>query len=125
MILRSFRAMFSRTITVFDKIIDGSLPSKRVFEDEEFYAFEDIDPQAPTHILIIPKIKGRLTGISKAEAEDGDLLGRLLLTAKKIADEKKLGGYRLVINEGKEGGQSVDHLHLHLIGGRNMKWPPG
>ena len=124
MIGNSLRRFFSQT-TIFDKILAKQIPSKAVFEDSEVYAFEDSQPQAPVHILVIPKVKNHLTGISQALENDQALLGKLLVTCANIAKEKGLTGYRLVINEGKEGCQSVPHLHVHLIGGRQMKWPPG
>jgi len=111
--------------TIFGKILRGEIPSKPVYSDDEYYAFADIRPQAPTHILIIPRKP--IPKISDATDEDRMLLGGLMLKANEIA--RKLGiaddGYRLVINCGKHGGQDVYHLHLHLLGGRQMAWPPG
>ncbi len=93
-------------------------------EDERCLAFKDVAPQAPTHLLVIPKKP--ITGISAAAEEDEALLGHLMLTARKVASEAGLGnGYRLVVNDGKEGAQSVYHLHIHVLGGRQMSWPPG
>ncbi len=111
--------------TLFTKIIRGDIPSTEVYSDEEFYAFRDINPCAPTHILIVPRKP--LPSIAEAKEEDATMLGRLLLTAAKIARQEGLSenGYRLVINMGDWGGQTVFHLHLHLIGGREMGWPPG
>jgi histidine triad (HIT) family protein len=107
---------------LFCKIAAGSIPSRRVFEDEIAFAIQDIKPQGPVHVLIIPKEHMR----SLAEADDKDLLGHLLYVARSVAEEHKLNkGYRVVINTGEDGGQTVDHLHLHVIGGRAMHWPPG
>jgi histidine triad (HIT) family protein len=109
---------------IFCKIVKGEIPSKRVFEDEFSLAFHDIEPKAPTHILVIPK--KHVASLAEAGPADEALLGRLLLTAAEIAREQQLGrGYRVVISTGPEGGQTVDHLHLHVIGGRQMNWPPG
>ncbi|XP_042879434.1 uncharacterized HIT-like protein Synpcc7942_1390 isoform X2 [Penaeus japonicus] len=110
--------------TIFDKIIDKSIPADIVYEDEKCLAFRDISPQAPTHILVIPK--KRLAMLTDATEEDNALLGHLLLTANKVAAQEKLdNGFRIVINNGKDGAQSVYHLHLHILGGRQMSWPPG
>lgn len=109
---------------IFCKIAAGVIPSKKVWEDDAVYAFHDIEPKAPTHILVIPK--KHVASLEHAEADDAALLGRLLLAAAAIAREHGLGkGYRVVISTGPEGGQTVDHLHLHLLGGRQMHWPPG
>ncbi|KAL5741602.1 hypothetical protein ACOSP7_028334 [Xanthoceras sorbifolium] len=119
-------AVPSDSPTIFDKIINKEIPSKVVYEDDKVLAFRDIAPQAPTHILIIPKVKDGLTGLSKAEERHCDILGRLLYTAKLIAKQEGLEeGYRIVINDGPNGCQSVYHLHVHLLGGRQMNWPPG
>jgi histidine triad (HIT) family protein len=97
-----------------------------VFEDDFVFAFRDINPAAPTHILIIPKHKDGLTGISQAQEKHEAILGKLLLAAAKIAKQENLGhGYRLVINDGVHGGQEVPHLHVHLLGGKQFGWPPG
>ena len=109
---------------LFCKIAAGTIPAKKVYEDEETLAFSDINPQAPTHVLVIPK--RHINSHAHALDEDAVLLGRLLATAGEIAREQKLdNGYRLVINTGPDGGQTVDHLHVHLLGGRPMHWPPG
>ncbi|PIA48609.1 hypothetical protein AQUCO_01400888v1 [Aquilegia coerulea] len=112
--------------TIFDKIINKEIPSKVVFEDDKVLAFRDIAPQAPTHIIIIPKVKDGLTGLSKAEERHTEILGHLLYTAKLIAKQEGLAdGFRIVINDGPSGCQSVYHIHVHLLGGRQMNWPPG
>ena len=111
--------------TIFSKIIRKEIPADIVFEDDEVLAFRDINPQAPVHILVVPKKP--ITGIAAARDEDGTILGRLLLAARDIAAREGLneGGYRLVINNGERAGQSVFHLHLHILGGRGFIWPPG
>jgi histidine triad (HIT) family protein len=110
--------------TIFSKIIRKEIPADIVYEDDLTIAFRDIAPQAPVHILVIPKKP--LPQLAAAESEDHALMGHLLLTAKRVAQEVGLdNGYRLVINNGADGGQTVDHLHLHILGGRPMKWPPG
>ena len=115
---------------IFCKIVRGEIPSNKVYEDEQTYAFHDINPVAPVHILIIPK--KHILGIQELREEDECLVGHMFTVARKIAQEQGLtpdeelnGGYRLVFNVGKDAGQSVFHLHLHLIGGRQMGWPPG
>ncbi len=111
---------------LFCKIVSGEIPARKVFEDEVAIAFHDIHPQAPVHLLILPrKHVASLAQLAGTE-EDRNLLGHLLDAVKRIADEQHLGhGYRTVINTGADGGQTVDHLHLHLLGGRAMGWPPG
>lgn len=110
--------------TLFSKIIRREIPADIVYEDDLALAFKDISPQAPVHILIIPKKP--LPQLAAAESEDHALMGHLLLTAKRVAKLAGLkNGYRLVINNGSDGGQTVDHLHLHILGGRQMQWPPG
>jgi histidine triad (HIT) family protein len=98
-----------------------------VYEDELVYAFRDIAPTAPSHIVIVPKVRGRLSQLSKATEEDKPLLGHLMWAAAEVARREGLGesGFRIVINDGKQGCQSVYHLHLHLIGGKQLSWPPG
>ncbi len=109
---------------LFCKINRKEIPAKLVYEDEETFAFEDIQPQAPTHILICPR--KHLVSLTEAAADDAAMLGRLQLIAAKLAVERKLtDGYRTVINNGRGAGQSVFHLHLHLLGGRAFRWPPG
>lgn len=109
---------------LFCKIIAGEIPAKKVYEDEHALAFEDINPQGPTHVLIIPK--KHIRGLKEAQAEDAELIGRLHLAAAQIGRQRGIEeGYRTVLNVGPKSGQSVFHMHLHLIGGRDMKWPPG
>ncbi len=110
---------------LFCKIIRKEIPAKIVHEDEVCIAFEDLNPQAPIHILLIPR--KHIRGLDGAAEEDATALGHLLLTAAKIASEKGFaeGGYRTVFNTGAGAGQTVFHIHLHLLGGRNFSWPPG
>ena len=111
-------------MTLFDKIIDREIPADIVYEDDRALAFRDIAPQAPTHVLVIPK--KRIRSIADAQDDDGDLLGHLMLVARNVAKSEGLAtGYRIVTNIGGDGGQSVDHLHLHVLGGRQLTWPPG
>ncbi|XP_073305386.1 adenylylsulfatase HINT1 [Primulina huaijiensis] len=119
-------AVPSDSPTIFDKIINKEIPANIVFEDEKVLAFRDIAPQAPIHIVIVPKVIDGLTGISKAEEKHCEILGYLLYAAKLVAKKEGLeDGFRLVINDGPKGCQSVYHLHIHLLGGRQMNWPPG
>jgi histidine triad (HIT) family protein len=109
---------------LFCKIIAGQIPSKKVYEDEKAYAFHDINGQAPTHVLIVPK--KHIRGLKEATEEDAELLGYCQIVAAKIARERGIeDGYRTVYNVGARAGQSVFHLHLHLLGGRDLRWPPG
>lgn len=110
--------------TVFKKIIDGEIPAEIVFEDDLCLAFRDVSPQAPTHVLIIPKREIR--SLAELEDEDQSLIGHLMLVTRKLAAD--LGhdeGFRTVINTGDGGGQTVPHLHIHLMAGRSLSWPPG
>ena len=110
--------------TLFGKIIRREIPADIVYEDELCLAFRDINPQAPTHILLIPKKE--IARLSDAGEEDRALLGHLMVTAGKIARQLGVGdAFRLVVNNGAEAGQSVFHLHLHVLGGRKLRWPPG
>lgn len=111
--------------TIFEKIIDREIPSTIEYEDESVIAFRDVTPQAPIHILIVPK--KRIVSINDCKDEDAALLGELLLTAKKLAKKLKIddNGYRLVVNTGKDAGQTVFHLHIHFLAGRDLNWPPG
>jgi len=110
--------------TIFKRIIDKEIPAKIVYEDDQCLAFQDVNPQAPTHVLLIPKKE--IPSLDRLSSEDQMLLGHLLLVIRNLAEQLKLsGGYRLVVNCGPDAGQTVDHLHLHLLGGRSLKWPPG
>jgi histidine triad (HIT) family protein len=110
--------------TIFSKIIDKEIPADIVYEDDLVLAFRDIAPQAPVHILVIPKKP--ILNLKYVESEDQELLGHLLLSVKKVAQQQGLAnGYRVVINNGQDAGQTVDHLHLHILAGRSLQWPPG
>lgn len=110
--------------TIFQKIFDGEIPSEMAYEDELCGAFYDIAPQAPTHILVVPR--KLIPSISEMEDGDAAIVGHLFEVAKKVAEDQGLkNGYRLVINNGVDGQQSVPHLHVHILGGRSMSWPPG
>lgn len=113
------------TNCIFCKIARGDIPSTTVHEDEDLLAFRDTNPQAPTHVLVIPR--GHVVSMNELGDGDQDLAGRLLLAARRVAAAEGLAedGYRLVINTGGDGGQTVHHLHLHVLGGRAMSWPPG
>jgi histidine triad (HIT) family protein len=111
------------TDTIFSKIIRREIPAQIVYEDDQALAFRDVYPQAPVHILVIPKKP--IPKLSEADATDQALLGHLLLVAGKVAAQENLSGFRLVINNGAEVGQTVFHLHLHILGGRDFTWPPG
>ncbi|XP_027338448.1 14 kDa zinc-binding protein-like isoform X2 [Abrus precatorius] len=116
----------SEAPTIFDKIIKKEIPSSIVYEDEKVLAFRDINPQAPVHVLVIPKFRDGLTQLGKAEGRHGEILGQLLYAAKIVAEKEGiLDGFRVVINNGPSACQSVYHLHLHVLGGRQMNWPPG
>ncbi|PVV10055.1 MAG: histidine triad nucleotide-binding protein [gamma proteobacterium symbiont of Ctena orbiculata] len=110
---------------LFCKFISGEIQPDKVYEDEEVLAFRDINPQAPTHILIIPK--RHIATLNELEPDDQALMGKLILTAQKVAKEEGIdsAGYRTLINCNEAAGQSVFHIHLHLLGGRTMQWPPG
>ncbi len=110
---------------LFCRIIEGKIPSKIVFQDEHVLAFEDIHPQAPTHVLVVPR--KHLHSLLESKPEDVALLGHLTLVASRLAHERGLDtkGYRTVINTGAGAGQTVFHLHVHLLGGRPFHWPPG
>ncbi len=110
---------------LFCKIIKGEIPATKVYEDDEILAFKDVGPQAPVHILVIPK--KHISTILDAEPEDNELIGKMFQAANSIAKDKGINkkGFRLVINCNDDGGQAVYHIHLHLLGGRQMTWPPG
>ena len=111
--------------TIFKKIIDGEIPANIVYQDDLCLAFHDVSPQAPVHVLLIPKKE--VVNVAGLQEEDHQLAGHLLMTAAKVARELGIeqDGYRLVANCGPNGGQSVDHLHLHILAGRQLSWPPG
>jgi len=111
--------------TIFAKIVAGTIPSKKVYEDDQVLAIHDVNPQAPVHVLLLPKKP--IGGIGDATDDDRAMLGHLFASAPKIAKQLNLdqNGYRLVVNEGTHGQQSVRWLHVHLIGGRQLTWPPG
>ena len=110
--------------SLFQKIADKEIPAKLIYEDETCVAFHDIAPQAPVHFLVIPR--KLIPRIAEATVADEALLGHLLLVAKKVAHDLKLEkGFRIVINNGPDGGESVPHLHVHVLGGRHLNWPPG
>ncbi len=111
-------------MTLFEKILAGEIPAEIIYQDDQAFAIKDINPQAPVHFLVIPvKPMERIAEASKA---DRDLLGHLLLVAARLASDLNLEkGYRIIINNGRDGGESVPHLHVHVLGGRQMTWPPG
>jgi histidine triad (HIT) family protein len=110
---------------LFCKIVEQKIPAKVVYEDEKCLAFDDINPQAPTHTLVVPK--RHVASLAELNEVDAGLLGHLMLAGAKVARQKGIaeGGYRIVVNTGRHGGQTVFHLHLHVLGGRAMHWPPG
>jgi len=111
-------------MTIFERIIAREIPAKIVWEDDHAIAFEDVNPQAPVHVLIVPKKV--IPRLAEANSSDGATLGKLLLAAAEIAKKLGLtGGYRVVINNGPDAGESVPHLHVHLLGNRALAWPPG
>jgi histidine triad (HIT) family protein len=109
--------------TLFSKILAGEIPADVVYEDEHAFAFRDINPVAPTHVLVIPRRE--IVNVGSASEGDGELLGHLMLAAAKVAKLEGLEDFRVVTNSGAGAGQSVFHLHLHVIGGRELGWPPG
>ena len=111
------------TNNIFQDIIDKKIPANIVYEDDLAIAFNDISPQAPIHILVIPKKS--IPKLADSNSDDKDLLGHLLLVTKKITAEQKIKDYRVVINNGSEAGQTVFHIHLHILAGRVFGWPPG
>lgn len=112
-------------MTIFERIAAREIPARIVLEDDDVLAFHDANPQAPVHVLIVPKKV--IPRIAEASENDGSLLGQMLLAARRVAAELNLTatGYRLVINNGRDAGETVPHLHLHLLGGRALAWPPG
>lgn len=109
---------------LFCQIVDGTIPSKAIYQDDKCYAFVDIKPVAPVHVLVVPR--QHIASTAHAGKEHNELLGHLIWAASEIARSKGLNqGYRTVINTGEDGGQTVDHIHVHLLGGRPMTWPPG
>ena len=112
-------------MTIFKKIIDKQIPAKIVFEDDLCLAFYDVQPQAPTHVLLIPKKE--IPSLADVKKEDQALMGHLMVVASQLARQLGIAdkGFRIVTNSGKWGGQTVDHLHFHILGGRGMQWPPG
>lgn len=109
---------------LFCKILNGEIPSKKVYENEDVFAFEDINPQAPTHILLVPR--KHIARVMELEPEDAHLIGKLTLAANELAKEREItDGYRLVFNNNRGAGQEVFHIHMHLLGGRPFSWPPG
>lgn len=112
-------------MTIFEKIVAREIPANVIYEDEDVLAFHDITPEAPVHVLIIPK--RCIPRIAEAQEGDAELLGKLLLASKIVAEKTGVleSGYRLVINNGKDAGESVPHLHVHLLGKRTLTWPPG
>lgn len=111
--------------TIFKRIIDGEIDADVVHEDEHCLAFRDVSPQAPTHVLVIPKKE--IVSVAKIADEDQELIGHIYLVIRDIAEQLGLAesGYRVVVNTGRDGGQAVNHLHFHLLGGRSLGWPPG
>ncbi|HHS96550.1 MAG TPA: histidine triad nucleotide-binding protein [Chloroflexi bacterium] len=109
---------------IFCRIVRGEAPARIVYQDEAVTAFHDLNPQAPVHVLIVPN--RHISGVAQVEPEDEPMLGRLFTVARRVAEEMGVDrGYRLVVNNGRPAGQSVFHLHLHLLGGRPFQWPPG
>ncbi|MEM1042407.1 MAG: histidine triad nucleotide-binding protein [Bacteroidota bacterium] len=111
------------TKTLFQQIADGDIPSQLLYEDDRAIAFRDIDPQAPVHVLIVPRKP--IPRADEIQVEDEALIGHLFVIARQVAEQQGLKNYRLVMNNGEGAGQTVFHVHLHLLGGRSMQWPPG
>jgi histidine triad (HIT) family protein len=112
-------------MTLFEKIVARQIPAKIIAEDDDLIAFHDINPQAPVHVLLVPKKP--IPRLAEASDEDHSLLGKLLLKARELAEELGISqtGFRVVINSGRNGGETVPHLHVHILGGRPLGWPPG
>lgn len=123
--LRRFSSrLMTAEVTLFDKIAKGEIPSTKVYEDDLVLAFKDINPAAPVHVLLIPKDRDGLDRLSYAEERHKALLGHMMVTVPKVAKASGLGDYRLVINDGARAGQTVFHLHMHILGGGQFTWPP-
>ncbi|KAF8822696.1 diadenosine tetraphosphatase family protein [Cardiosporidium cionae] len=118
-------ALVESSDTIFGKIVRGEIPCRKVYEDEKCLAFHDVNPQAPVHIILIPKEPNGLTRLSKAKEAHQDILGHLMIAVAKIAAQEDLGDFRVVINDGPGAAQSVYHLHLHILAKRPLLWPPG
>lgn len=112
-------------LTIFDKILSGDIPSNKIHEDDLCIAFRDVTPQAPVHFLVIPKHRDGLTQLSKAREDQKSLLGHMMYVAQMLGKEECPDGFRVVVNDGSDGAQSVYHLHIHVLGGRQLNWPPG
>jgi histidine triad (HIT) family protein len=112
-------------MTLFEKIAAGQIPAKIIFETDDLFAFEDINPQAPVHVLIVPKRV--VTRLGDSSPDDSELLGTMLVTSRSVAEQLGVreSGYRIVINSGRDAGETIPHLHMHLLAGRAMGWPPG
>ncbi len=110
-------------MTIFQKILDGEIPCSRVFEDDQCLAFRDVAPAAPVHVLVIPK--RAIARVDEAKESDEALLGHMMRVASQVAHQEGLEDFRLVVNCGEKAGQSVFHMHIHVLGGRDMTWPPG
>lgn len=111
------------TTCIFCKILAGEMPAQEVYEDETVFAFNDINPQSPVHILIIPK--RHIAAVSQTTQDDRNVMGDLFMAARQIAEQKNISDYRLIVNNGRAVGQTVFHIHLHLMAGRPFSWPPG
>ena len=109
--------------TIFNRILNGEIPYDEVYSDDQCLAFKDIQPQAPIHIILIPRIA--IKSMYEVKVKDTEILGHLLLVSAKIARDEGLESWRTIINTGSEAGQTIFHLHLHIIGGRSLDWPPG
>jgi histidine triad (HIT) family protein len=108
---------------LFCRIAAGEIPAQKLYEDEDAIAFQDIQPQAPVHVVLIPR--KHIASLAHLSPGDERLIGHMHVVAKKLAEEKGLDGFRTVVNTGNDGGQTIHHLHMHLLGGRPMHWPPG
>jgi len=112
-------------LTIFDKILSGDIPADKIHDDDLCIAFRDVTPQAPVHFLVIPKNRDGLTQLSKAREDQKALLGHMMYVAQMLGKEECPDGFRVVVNDGSDGAQSVYHLHIHVLGGRQLNWPPG